>query len=112
MIRPELGSVLEPGAIVQGCRGRRAGRALAFTVAIVATALLASGCATTGGDPQPPQSTLLPCDRETCVRVVTWNVHGLPFYSNTSDRMGRVAAKLLEQQPDVVFLQEVWLGHF
>src|SRR5262245_66057742 len=54
----------------------------------------------------------LPCSHAACLRFVSWNVHGLPFKSDTTTRLRRVAEKIKEQQPDVVFLQEVWFGRY
>jgi len=79
---------------------------------MAAFVFLGSGCAMNVAHRHPPQSVLLPCDQEACLRVVSWNVHGLPFHSKTSERMRRISAKITEQQPDVVLLQEVWLGRF
>jgi len=40
--------------------------------------------------------------------VLTWNVHGLPFF-RTRERLRRITSWISDQQPDIVFLQEVWL---
>ncbi len=102
----------KPRTLLQRLPGRRVCSVLATRVAMVAFVFLSSGCATNVAHRHPPQSVLLPCDQEACLRVVSWNVHGLPFYSKTSDRMRRIAAKIAEQQPDLVLLQEVWFGRF
>ena len=52
---------------------------------------------------------LLACVRPDCLRVVTWNLHAIPFMSpRPTARLRNVAAKIREQQPDVVLFQEVW----
>jgi endonuclease/exonuclease/phosphatase family metal-dependent hydrolase len=52
---------------------------------------------------------LLPCTGRDCLRVVTWNLHGIPFMSpRPSARLRNVAGKIREQQPDLVLFQEVW----
>ncbi|MCC6764009.1 MAG: endonuclease/exonuclease/phosphatase family protein [Deltaproteobacteria bacterium] len=57
-------------------------------------------------EPAPP---LLPCAEAACFRVLTWNVHAIPFMApRPSARLRNVAVKIHEQQPDVVLLQEVW----
>jgi len=74
--------------------------------------LIGDGCCTTPKTPTPPQNMLLRCDGQNCLRVLTWNVHGLPFKANTPERLRQIAAKIAEQQPDLVLLQEVWLGRY
>ena len=59
----------------------------------------------------PPTSApmLVPCASADCLRVLTWNVHGIPFITPSPPaRLRNVAAKIREQQPDVVLLQEIW----
>ena len=50
--------------------------------------------------------------REICLKVLSWNLHGLawPLSRDPGGRMDRVSAKVRELSPDVVLLQEVWLG--
>jgi endonuclease/exonuclease/phosphatase family metal-dependent hydrolase len=43
---------------------------------------------------------------------LSWNVHGLPLHSNTPERLRRIAVEINGQQPDLVLLQEVWLGRY
>jgi endonuclease/exonuclease/phosphatase family metal-dependent hydrolase len=52
--------------------------------------------------------------REIRLKVLSWNLHGLawPLSKDPGGRMGRVSAKIRELRPDVVLLQEVWLGSF
>jgi endonuclease/exonuclease/phosphatase (EEP) superfamily protein YafD len=70
---------------------------------------LAAGCAWRAVRPPVPAALLLPCTRPDCVRVVTWNLHAIPFVTtNPMARVGNVALKIREQQPDVVLLQELW----
>lgn len=44
--------------------------------------------------------------------ILCWNLHGLgwPLSEDPRGRFDRVAAKILELSPDIVLLQEVWLG--
>lgn len=44
--------------------------------------------------------------------VLSWNVHGLPFRSATPQRIVRIAGRIASEQPDVVFLQEVWFNRY
>jgi endonuclease/exonuclease/phosphatase family metal-dependent hydrolase len=74
--------------------------------------LLCSGCGSDGRNQAPPENLLLPCSAPDCLRVLSWNLHGLPFYSNTPERLRRVAAVIAIQQPDLVLLQEVWLRRY
>lgn len=89
-------------------RGARAG---AWT--FVAMCLIA-GCASWRAVPAPtPAAALAPCTRADCLRVMTWNLHAIPFVTaNPMARLGNVASKIREQQPDVVLLQEVWSHAF
>ncbi len=80
------------------------------SAALVLVAVLAAGCML-GTPPRDPVEgpPLLPCSGRDCLRVLTWNVHGIPFMSPyPTARLRNVAAKIREQQPDVVLLQEVW----
>ncbi len=49
---------------------------------------------------------------EICLKVLSWNLHGLawPLSKDPGGRMDRVSAKVRELAPDLVLLQEVWLG--
>jgi endonuclease/exonuclease/phosphatase family metal-dependent hydrolase len=51
---------------------------------------------------------------EIQLKVLSWNVHGLawPLSKNPGRRMDRVSAKVRELSPDIVLLQEVWLGSY
>lgn len=50
--------------------------------------------------------------REIRLKVLSWNLHGLawPLSKDLRGRMDRVGAKLRELRPDLILLQEVWLG--
>lgn len=75
----------------------------------LALASILSGCAARAVVPSAPEPPLLPCASADCLRVVTWNVHAIPFVSpRPTWRLRNVAAKIREQQPDLVLLQEVW----
>ena len=45
-------------------------------------------------------------------KVLSWNLHGLawPLSIDSGGRMDRVSAKIRELSPELVLLQEVWLG--
>ena len=49
---------------------------------------------------------------DICLKVLSWNLHGLawPLSIDPGGRTDRVSAKIRELSPDVVLLQEVWLG--
>ncbi len=51
-------------------------------------------------------------DAAHSLRVLSWNVHGLPFQSSTMTRLQRIGGKIRELRPDVVLLQEVWFGMY
>jgi endonuclease/exonuclease/phosphatase (EEP) superfamily protein YafD len=76
--------------------------------AALAVALLMLGCGPIRVPPLPAQSELIPCTATDCLRLLSWNVHGLPFNRTAGDRLANIAGKIKEQQPDVVVLQEVW----
>jgi endonuclease/exonuclease/phosphatase family metal-dependent hydrolase len=46
------------------------------------------------------------------LKILCWNLHGLgwPLSEDPRGRFDRVAAKIRELSPDIVLLQEVWLG--
>jgi endonuclease/exonuclease/phosphatase family metal-dependent hydrolase len=50
--------------------------------------------------------------REICLKILSWNLHGLawPLSKDPGVRMDRVSAKVRELSPDILLLQEVWLG--
>jgi|ERR1700722_9872946 len=50
--------------------------------------------------------------REIRLKVLSWNLHGLawPLSKDPNGRMDRVSSKVRELRPDIVLLQEVWLG--
>jgi endonuclease/exonuclease/phosphatase family metal-dependent hydrolase len=78
-------------------------------LALALAAMVAGGCAWRAIPPPAPAAPLLPCTTTDCLRVVSWNLHGIPFVApNPIARLRNVAAKIHEQQPDVVLLQELW----
>jgi endonuclease/exonuclease/phosphatase (EEP) superfamily protein YafD len=82
---------------------------LAIVAALAVGALLATGCALHGVGRPTPEAILVPCERGDCLRVLTWNLHAIPFIAPRPEaRLHNVAVKVREQQPDVVVLQEVW----
>jgi endonuclease/exonuclease/phosphatase family metal-dependent hydrolase len=85
---------------------RRVHRPLA---AFALSALLVASCLGPTLQPTPDALPLVPCTRPDCLRVVTWNLHAIPFLSpRPTARLRNVATKLREQHPDLVLLQEVW----
>ncbi len=60
--------------------------------------------------PSRPSAALsLPCASPRCLRVLTWNVHAIPFASpRPTARLRNVADAIRAAAPDVVLLQEVW----
>jgi endonuclease/exonuclease/phosphatase (EEP) superfamily protein YafD len=87
---------------------RRAGASLGL-VATVVGALLATGCALHVVGVATPEAPLVACERADCLRVLTWNLHAIPFIAPRPEtRLHNVADKIREQQPDVVLLQELW----
>ena len=89
--------------------GRYPRAALARLVAVALGSMLMAGCTVhVVGDPTPAP-VLVPCERADCLRVLTWNLHAIPFIApQPTARLHNVAAKIREQQPDLVLLQEVW----
>jgi len=76
-------------------------------LALVTT--MATGCATYAVRHARPSPRLVSCRGAECLRVLTWNVHAIPFISpKPTKRLRNVATKIREQQPDLVLLQEVW----
>jgi endonuclease/exonuclease/phosphatase family metal-dependent hydrolase len=49
---------------------------------------------------------------EIQLKLLSWNLHGLawPLSKDPGGRMDRVSAKVQQLSPDIVLLQEVWLG--
>lgn len=42
------------------------------------------------------------------LKILSWNLHGLFASSRTVARLERAAARILEEAPDLVLLQEIW----
>jgi len=83
--------------------------ALASLAAVALGAILVTGCALHSVGPPTAEPGLVLCERPDCLRVLTWNLHAIPFIApRPTARLHNVAAKIREQQPDVVLLQEVW----
>ncbi len=51
---------------------------------------------------------------EIRIKVLSWNLHGLawPLSKDPVGRMDRISAKVRELSPDIVLMQEVWLGSY
>lgn len=78
-------------------------RAAAFAAAVAI-----QGCAPIGlecGAPAP--SARAAPDGE--LRLVSWNVHALPFDGSRHQRLDNIAREIGRRAPDLVLLQEVWL---
>ena len=89
--------------------GRRPRASLRIVAVVVLGALLETGCALHAVGTPTSEPLLEPCERADCLRVLTWNLHAIPFIApRTTTRLHNVAAKIREQQPDLVLLQEVW----
>ena len=83
----------------------RPGARLAFGL----TLALVAGCALHPTPSPAPTPLAAPCETAGCLRVLTWNVHGIPFVSaRPARRLRNVADAIRAQAPDVVLLQEVW----
>lgn len=57
---------------------------------------------------QPPADTMRWIGARWYLRVLSWNVHALPFALGRRARLERVANVILRELPDAVQLQEVW----
>ncbi len=44
----------------------------------------------------------------TRIRLVSWNVHGVPSAPRIAERLGAIARAIAARKPDLVLLQEVW----
>jgi endonuclease/exonuclease/phosphatase family metal-dependent hydrolase len=77
--------------------------------AALAALIAIQGCASMGyescGEPAPV-SRAAP-DGE--LRLVSWNVHALPFDATRGRRLDNIAGEIARRAPDLVLLQEVWL---
>ena len=81
----------------------------ATVLALALAAMVTGGCGPHHIHMPVPAAEMSPCTRIDCLRVVTWNLHAIPLLSPAVDaRLSNVAAKIREQQPDVVLLQEIW----
>ncbi len=93
----------------RGTAALRTGMGRRGIVPILVALLATGGCFAPAPHPPRPAPPLLPCATRECLRVLTWNVHAIPFLAPwPTARLHNVAAKVLEQQPDLVLLQEVW----
>lgn len=45
---------------------------------------------------------------QTWLRLVSWNVHGVPSAPRIAERLGTIARAIAARKPDLVLLQEVW----
>jgi endonuclease/exonuclease/phosphatase family metal-dependent hydrolase len=77
--------------------------------AALAAVVAIQGCASIGlescGEP-PPVSRPAP---DGALRLVSWNVHALPFDATRHRRLDNIAGEIVRRAPDLALLQEVWL---
>jgi endonuclease/exonuclease/phosphatase family metal-dependent hydrolase len=74
----------------------------------LAAAFAVQGCGSIGldcGEPAPIARSAP--DGE--LRLVSWNVHALPFDATRHQRLDNIAGEIARRAPDLVLLQEVWL---
>lgn len=86
----------------------------AKSMLIVLIALL-SGCASVHlgaeipcDELQKPSTAQPPNTNESQLRVITWNLHGIPLAGDIRARLRRVASELSSRGSDLLLLQEVW----
>ena len=82
---------------------------LAAAAALAGCASLGSGDPCTAPQPAAAGSTGAPTGE---LRVLSWNVHGMPFDGSVERRTANIVSKIREMQPDVVLLEEVWLDAY
>ena len=87
-------------------------RLLAF-IAVIACAV--SGCASLHigiSKPCAPDSSASTAALDNPaphdLRVISWNLHGIPFVPPMDDRLANVSREVLGRKPDIVLFQEVW----
>ena len=78
--------------------------------AAIAAALAIQGCTSVEvgegcGEPAPVSRPSPDGD----LRLVSWNVHALPFDTTRHQRLDNIAGEIARRSPDLVLLQEVWL---
>ncbi len=77
---------------------------------MAAALLLLYGCASPidGAECAAPRAAIAaPATGE--LKLISWNVHGLPFDETLGERVDRIAAEILLRRPDLVLLQEAWM---
>jgi endonuclease/exonuclease/phosphatase family metal-dependent hydrolase len=57
-------------------------------------------------DPSPFTSNM-PTQPNT-IRVISWNLHGIPLVPSMQERLSRVAGEILQRRPHVALFQELW----
>jgi endonuclease/exonuclease/phosphatase family metal-dependent hydrolase len=69
------------------------------------------GCASLGGEQScaAPEAMAAAGEPSGELRVMSWNVHGMPFDSSVGRRTSNIARAIGAVRPDVVLLEEVWL---
>jgi len=81
-------------------------RAAAF-----AAAAAIQGCASIGFESCDAPAAVSRSAADGELRIVSWNVHALPFDRSRHQRLDNIAGEIAQRSPDVVLLQEVWLAH-
>lgn len=80
-------------------------RAVAF-----AAAAALQGCASIGFESCDAPAAVSRSSADGELRIVSWNVHALPFDGSRHQRLDSIAGEIARRSPDLVLLQEVWLA--
>jgi endonuclease/exonuclease/phosphatase family metal-dependent hydrolase len=79
-------------------------------VSLLAAMAAAQACASLDGCAPPHTSeAAMAAEQPGELRVMSWNVHGMPFDSSIGRRTSNIAREIRAVRPDVVLLEEVWL---
>jgi len=81
-------------------------------VGVLAAVTAIQGCASLGGVESctsPEAARTATAEPSGELRVMSWNVHGMPFDSSIGRRTSNIAREIRALRPDVVLLEEVWL---
>ena len=78
-------------------------------VAFAAVAAI-QGCAPIGFENCGEPAAVSRSSADGELRLISWNVHALPFDATRHQRLDSIAGEIARRAPDVVLLQEVWLA--
>ena len=67
------------------------------------------GCASIGFESCGEPAAVSRSSADGELRLVSWNVHALPFDGTRHRRLDNIAGEIAQRSPDLVLLQEVWL---